>query len=68
MSTKQQKYKRITKQIRISEENHRNLKLEAFYQGKTISQLIDGIVNAYFIERANERNAHKLNNNNYVVG
>ncbi len=40
--------KRITKQIRVSEPNHRKLKFEAINLGKTISKLADKIIGDYF--------------------
>ena len=43
MSTKQQN-KRITKQIRVREDLHRKLKLEAIHRGKTMSKIIDEII------------------------
>jgi len=47
MSTKRQN-KRITKQIRVSEQFHRKIKLEAVRKGKTISKFIDKIIEKYF--------------------
>jgi len=46
MSTKRQN-KRITKQIRVSERFHWRIKLEAARQGKTMSKLIDEIIEKY---------------------
>ena len=50
MSTKTQndKQRRVTRQIRISSDFHRKVKLLAAEQGKTISILVDGILNQYF--------------------
>ena len=48
MSTKLQN-KRITKQIRVSERLHRMVKLEAARQGKTMSKLIDEIIEKYLM-------------------
>jgi len=39
--------KRITRQVRISERNHRIVKLEAAKSGKTISKLVDEIIEEY---------------------
>jgi predicted HicB family RNase H-like nuclease len=46
MSTKQQ-IRRKTKQIRIDEQLHRLLKLEAVKQNKTISKFADEIIKGY---------------------
>jgi len=47
MSTKPQN-RRITKHIRVSEQIHRRIKLEAIRKGKTISKLADKIIGEYF--------------------
>jgi predicted HicB family RNase H-like nuclease len=43
MSTNPQKQKRATKQVRISLDWHKVLKVEAAQKGVTISKLLDGI-------------------------
>lgn len=53
MSTKLQndnKEKRVTKQVRLSAENHRRIKLLATEQGITVSKQLDKIVDKYFQE------------------
>ena len=62
MSTKPQN-RRITKHIRVSEHLHRQVKLEATKQGKTISKFVDEIIEKYF-ERENEKHAFKLSSRN----
>jgi len=47
MSTNPQN-RRITKHIRVSEQIHRQVKLEATKQGKTISKFVDEIIEKYF--------------------
>ena len=47
MSTNPQNNKRKTKQIRIDEKIHRELKLEAFKNGKTISRFADEIIKEF---------------------
>lgn len=48
MSQKLQKQKRVTKQIRISEELHRLIKLESVRSNTTLSKLADEIMFGYF--------------------
>lgn len=48
MSTKRQKNKRQTKQVRIGVLMHRRLRLAAFAEGITLSKLLDRIVDAHF--------------------
>lgn len=53
MSTKSQ-YKRITKQIRVSEHLHRKIKFEAISQGKTISKFVDEIIEKHFTHKVSQ--------------
>lgn len=53
MSTKIQN-KRETKQIRVSLENHKKLKLEAIVKNLTISKLADFIIKAFFEKEKND--------------
>ncbi len=46
----QQKYKKKTKQIRIGEQIHREFKIAALKDGKTISTLADEVLKKFLIK------------------
>jgi len=48
MSTMQQKNKRETKQVRLSKKYHKELRIEAFNAGITMSSFLDLIIEFYF--------------------
>lgn len=48
MSTNLQKNKRVTKQVRIDTDLHKELKIMAFQQGLLITALLDQIIENYF--------------------
>ncbi|KKP33253.1 MAG: hypothetical protein UR22_C0001G0066 [Parcubacteria group bacterium GW2011_GWC2_32_10] len=48
MSTNLQKFKRETKQIRISADLHKEVKLRSIECGMTISKFVDKIIKKYF--------------------
>jgi len=54
MSTKLQKYKKITKQIRIDKELHKKLKLQATIEETVMSDLLNSIVEQYFNNKQNK--------------
>ena len=54
MSTKLQKYKKITKQIRIDKELHKKLKLQATTEETVMSDLLNSIVEQYFDGKQNK--------------
>jgi len=54
MSTKLQKYKKITKQIRIDKELHKKLKLQATIGETVMSDLLNSIVEQYFNNKQNK--------------
>ena len=54
MSTKLQKYKKITKQIRIDKELHKKLKLQAALEETVMSDLLNSIVGQYFNDKQNK--------------
>lgn len=54
MSTKLQKYKKITKQIRIDKELHKKLKLQATIEETVMSDLLNSIVEQYFNDKQNK--------------
>lgn len=54
MSTKLQKYKKITKQIRIDKELHKKLKLQATTEETVMSDLLNSIVEQYFDDKQNK--------------
>lgn len=54
MSTKLQKDKKETKQIRISTKWHRFLKLESAQQGILMSNLLDQICGEYFSNKSED--------------
>lgn len=51
MSTKLQKTKRLTKQVRVKNEWHKHIKVLAATRDLTISKLLDEIFSNYFIEQ-----------------
>jgi len=62
MSTNPQNNKRITKQIRISLDIHRKLKLKAVNQNTTISKLADHIIGNFI----NNNNTQDYDNKKYT--
>ncbi|MFA5368936.1 MAG: hypothetical protein WC303_02925 [Candidatus Paceibacterota bacterium] len=48
MSTKLQKYKKITKQVRIDIQLHKQLKFEAISKNTVMSSLLNLIIKNYF--------------------
>jgi hypothetical protein len=58
MSTKRQRDKRETKQVRVREDIHMRLKIKAAMDGKTISELLDKICGQY-LKNNEQQNPNK---------